>query len=364
MLEKKITQKRNVGLGPALIRASCLLLGITILGAGAKGIETVRVEKAQVFFSKSGSSSHTLHYSNIKQDFNIKDLEETVKTVRAAVRRRALEVYFVKPLHNNETRSGHFMEDPTIYNSHKVAHRVEYRLNALLSRVSRLFQLFEPVNDLIQDFALKNPKETADLTFRHRHRHGRNLVQRRETLEWAQIRPEWIYPLQAKQFEPITIVIALVTAAIAASVVTIFRAVELDRLRAKQHKADTVAKLGLMASKEISNSQEELIRLTTEVVKSLDNYYGNIDTIQHVLLVCDVAPRQVGVMESAMQAAMGGHVSVAAFTEINYARVALKVEWPETRDWNQWRGTCRTTCRWRHHLWRGRRDSAHWYMYR
>jgi hypothetical protein len=154
MLEKKIIQKRNVGLGPALIRASCLLLGITILGAGAKGIETVRVETAQVFFSKLGWSSHTLHYSNIKQDFNVKDLEETLKTVRAAVRRRALEVYLVKPLHNNETRSGHFMEDPTVYNSHKVAHRVEYRLNALLSRVGRLFQLFEPVNDLIEDFAL------------------------------------------------------------------------------------------------------------------------------------------------------------------------------------------------------------------
>jgi hypothetical protein len=163
------------------------------------------------------------------------------------------------------------------------------------------------------------------LTFKHRHRHGRNLVQRRKTSEWARIWSEWIYPLRAKRFEPIPIVIALVTAAIAASVVTIFTAVELDRLRAKQQRAETRGKLGVMASKEISNSQEELIRLTSEVVKSLDNYYGNIDTIQHVLLVCDVADRQVGVMELAMQAAMGGHVSVAAFTELNYARVALKI---------------------------------------
>jgi hypothetical protein len=52
------------------------------------------------------------------------------------------------------------MEDPTVYNSQKVAHRVEYRLNALLSRVGRLFELFQPVNDLIEDFALLNPKET------------------------------------------------------------------------------------------------------------------------------------------------------------------------------------------------------------
>jgi hypothetical protein len=80
-----------------------------------------------------------------------------------------------------------------------------------------------------------------------------------------------------------------------------------------------------MATKEISNLQVELIRLTSEVMNALDNAWGNIDTIQHVLLVCDVADKQVSVIESAMQAAMGGHVSVAAFTELNYARVALKI---------------------------------------
>jgi hypothetical protein len=136
-----------------------------------KCIYKKRVQKAQVFFSKSGSLLHTLHYSNIKQEFNVRGLEETLKRVRAAVQRRALGVHFVQPLQNNETQSGHFMEDPTVYNSQKVAHRVEYRQNALLSRVGRLFQLFEPVNDLIEDFALENPKETADLTFKHRHRH-------------------------------------------------------------------------------------------------------------------------------------------------------------------------------------------------
>jgi hypothetical protein len=60
-------------------------------------------------------------------------------------------------------------------------------------------------------------------------------------------------------------------------------------------------------------------------VGSLDQYWANIDTIQHVLLVCDVAERQVSVMESVMQAAMGGHVSMTAFTEFNYARMALKI---------------------------------------
>jgi p-aminobenzoyl-glutamate transporter AbgT len=115
--------------------------------------------------------------------------------------------------------------------------------------------------------------------------------------------------------------IAIVTAFVAASVVTIFTAVELDRLNAKQQKADTVAKLVLMAVKEISNSQLELIRLTQEVVGSLDQGWANIDTIHQVLLVCNVAERQVSFMESVMQAAIGGHVSVTAFTELNYARI-------------------------------------------
>jgi hypothetical protein len=82
-----------------------------------------------------------------------------------------------------------------------------------------------------------------------------------------------------------------------------------------------------MASKEIANSQLELIRLTGEVVGSLDKYWANIDKIHHVLLVCNVAERQLSVMESVMQAAMGGHVSVTAFTELHYARITLKIGW-------------------------------------
>jgi hypothetical protein len=99
----KIYKEDNVGLWPALLRASFLLLGITILGAGARRIGDVKVEKAQVFFSKAGSSSHTLHYSNIKQDFKVKELEETLEKVRDAVRRRAAQATFTRPLHNNAT---------------------------------------------------------------------------------------------------------------------------------------------------------------------------------------------------------------------------------------------------------------------
>jgi hypothetical protein len=43
-----------------------------------------------------------------------------------------------------------------------------------------------------------------------------------------------------KRIEPISVMIAIVTAIIAASVVTIFTAVELEKLKAKQQKADIV----------------------------------------------------------------------------------------------------------------------------
>jgi hypothetical protein len=157
------------------------------------------VEKAQVFFSKSGSSSHTLHYSNIKQDFHVKGLYDTIEKVRTAVRAKALKVHFVKQLHNNESRSGHFMEDPKLDNRQKVAHRVEYCLNALLSRVKRLFELFEPVTEHVEDFALKNQEETADLVFHRGHRLRRQLVKSHETSSWARIHPKWIYLLRVKR---------------------------------------------------------------------------------------------------------------------------------------------------------------------
>jgi hypothetical protein len=106
------------GLWPTLFRACCLLVGIATLVTGAT--DKVRVEKAQVFFIKSGSSSHTLHYSNIKQDFDVRGLYETIEKVRTAVRAKSLTVHFVQPLQNNESQSGHFLEDPTLDNRQKV----------------------------------------------------------------------------------------------------------------------------------------------------------------------------------------------------------------------------------------------------
>jgi hypothetical protein len=184
-----------------------------------------------------------------------------------------------------------------------------------VSRLTRLFELFEPVEEPIEEFALKNKEEASDFIFHCAHGRRRpHTIVSHETLSWAQIHPRWIYPLRVKRTELITIMVAIVTALIAASIVTIFNAVEIEKLKTKQQKAEIMTKLSLMALQEISNSQAELIRLTSKVVGSLLKWWANMDTIQHFLIVCDVADQQVDVIESVMQAAMGRHMPVAAFT--------------------------------------------------
>jgi hypothetical protein len=144
----------------------------------AGATDKVKFEEAHVFFSKSGSSSHTLHYSNIKQDFEVRALYETIEKVRMAEQTKALTLHFVQPLHNNELQSGNF-----------IAHRVEYCLNGLLSRVTRLFELFEPVDKRIEAFSLKNKEEGADFIFQGGHRLRRQIVVSHETSIWARIHP-------------------------------------------------------------------------------------------------------------------------------------------------------------------------------
>jgi hypothetical protein len=120
----------NAGLLPALLRASFLLLWITTLGAGARTIRDVR------------------------------------------------------PLHNNDTRSGQLMEDPTMDTNERVTHRLEDRLTALILRVGGLLQLFRPqlfrpINEAIKHFG------------------------KREATGWARTRREWINPPRAKRFAPV-----------------------------------------------------------------------------------------------------------------------------------------------------------------
>jgi hypothetical protein len=87
----------------ALFKACGILILIATLSTSSA--EKVNVERAQVFFSKTGTSLHTLHYSNIKQDFDLRGLCETLEKVRTAVRTKASSLTFVQLLHNNKTRT-------------------------------------------------------------------------------------------------------------------------------------------------------------------------------------------------------------------------------------------------------------------
>jgi hypothetical protein len=92
----------NASLSPALLRASFLMMGITILGTGARTIRDVR------------------------------------------------------PLHMNDTRSGQVMGDPTRDTNRMDTRSLEERLITLIPRVGGLFQLFSsphlfrPINEAIR----------------------------------------------------------------------------------------------------------------------------------------------------------------------------------------------------------------------
>jgi hypothetical protein len=58
-------------------------------------MDKVKVETAHVFFSKAGTSLRTLHYSNIKQDIDLRGLYETIEKVRTAVQAKASSLTLV-----------------------------------------------------------------------------------------------------------------------------------------------------------------------------------------------------------------------------------------------------------------------------
>jgi hypothetical protein len=72
---------------------------------------------------------------------------------------------------------------------------VEYHLNGLMSRLKQMFKLIEPVEEQIEEFALRNKEEASDFTFHRAHCRRRHTIIRRETSSSAQIYPKWIYPL-------------------------------------------------------------------------------------------------------------------------------------------------------------------------
>jgi hypothetical protein len=60
---------------------------------------------------------------------------------------------------------------------------------ALLLRVTRLFKLFKPVDEHIEEFVLKNKEDAANFIFHPGHRLRRQLVVSHETSRWARFIP-------------------------------------------------------------------------------------------------------------------------------------------------------------------------------
>lgn len=310
----------------------------------------VKIEQSAIFFSKEGTSSHTLHYSTILLDYDLVALKTNLVRVRTAVRNTAAKMGARLPLNNyKEHVTGHHLEDPTLPDNEKVAHRIEYALSGSLMRLAKLSALFRPIKDVVENHAIDHPKEARDFFFGtapaadpmtqvsipgRRHRRGLPTGDdyRRSpttlTTHWT----EQLYAgglhidPRTKRFVVTLVTIAIIAASVATTVGGVYLAAEIHRIKQKQERLDYLSSLHIKATKAIGNSEEELNRLTQEVVGVLDRYWTSMDTIGHVQLVVDVVDRRLTVIEAAYEAAMQQKVAVTSFTELHFARTAMKVE--------------------------------------
>ena len=283
----------------------------------------IKITDEDIFFSKVGSTSHTLHYANIQQDYDLHDLYALISDVRETMRHKVIELGYIAKEELETTtdhRTEHFAAKPSVPRSEFVVHRVEYRLTEQMARVKQLNRLFEPIEDEVEEFALNNKQEARDFLF-NRHR-------RDTTGWWMQLHPALTEDptRRVKRVDPVTIVVAIIAATVAASVVTAFTASELAGMKKEEARQAGLLQTGLFTSLEMSNSLTELNRVTEEVLVAIQDYYATMETMEHVALVCDIVDRRIAVITSVLQSAMHGRVSVAAFTETHYARVAMQVE--------------------------------------
>ena len=180
--EKKATSEKGKAMTCvrwALVRA---VWGVFAASAWAStaGAAHRRIEitDEDIFFSKVGSTSHTLHYANIQQAYDLHDLYKLIEDVRGAMRKKVVELGYLteKELWTTTDHvSDHFAAKPSVPRTEFVVHRVEYRLTEQLARVEKLNRMFAPIEAGIEEFALNNKKEASDFFF-NRHR--------RDTSEW------------------------------------------------------------------------------------------------------------------------------------------------------------------------------------
>jgi hypothetical protein len=148
------------------------------------------------------------------------------------------------------------------------------------------------------------------------------------TTPWTKLILEGLN-LDPKKIRSIVLTIIAIAALVAVSAATIggvYIAAELERQKLREELYTGISALTIDGVTHLSSTQEELNRITQEVVNSLGSEARTWYTSDHVKILITAIDRRMEVITSAFQCAMDQKISVLSFTELHFARTAMKVE--------------------------------------
>jgi hypothetical protein len=93
------------------------------------------IEDSAIFFSKEGSTSHTLSYSNVMIEYDLDEVEANIKKIRDALRKYHKDVGGRVPLNQyHNAKTANFIGNPTMHAAKIDRHRFDYIFTAHLQR--------------------------------------------------------------------------------------------------------------------------------------------------------------------------------------------------------------------------------------
>jgi hypothetical protein len=112
----------------------------------------------------------------------------------------------------------------------------------------------------------------------------------------------------------------------AATINGVYLAEELEQQKRRKELYAVISALTLYGVAQLTSTQEELNRITQEVIKLLGSDIRTWYTSEHVNLLITPVDRRMEVFTSALQCGMDQKISVLSFTELHFARTAMSVE--------------------------------------
>jgi hypothetical protein len=144
--------------------SSALAIAMILFSATECPTAKAVIEDSAIFFSKEGSTSHTLRYSNIMIEYDLDEVENNIHKIRDALRKYHEDVCSDRmPLNMYHTgRSTGFVDNPTMHAAEIDRHRYDYIFTAHLDRLAKFCGLFRRTNDEIEHYALAHLTESRD----------------------------------------------------------------------------------------------------------------------------------------------------------------------------------------------------------